>query len=270
MVQYNTGEIMDILIVNYLRAGVHLRVNETFHFWDEKTSQAMFVNACFTCVFLNVKDMSNCTTVMELFLLGFSAVQKLQLVHTTLFFLVYLAALMGDLLLDAITTLDRACWKTAATSWLIGGLSGIMHSATISSLPFCGGIGVHQIFCDIPQHMKLSGSEGMLQEVGICTFLTLLSLICFTFIGVSYVHTFRALLNMPSVDGRVKAFSTGLPHLVVVIIFLSMSSYEYLNPPSKFPSTLDLLESRSSKLPRAPRARLVQDEGLGHRPEPEL
>ncbi|XP_038597795.1 olfactory receptor 14J1-like [Tachyglossus aculeatus] len=234
--------------------------------------------------------MSNCTTVMEFFLLGFSAVQKLQLVHTTLFPLLYLAALMRNLLLDAITTLDRsvsflgcvlqvfffisfassestlltalsydhyvaiccplhyevirnprACWKIASTSWLSGGLSGIMHSATISFLPFWGGIVVRQFFYDIPQHMRLSGSEDMLQEVGVCTFLTLLSLICFTFIGISYVHPFWAVLNMLSVEGRVKAFSTCLPHLVVVIIFLSMSSFEYLKPPSNFPSTLDLL-----------------------------
>uniref|UniRef100_F6RHL2 Olfactory receptor n=1 Tax=Ornithorhynchus anatinus TaxID=9258 RepID=F6RHL2_ORNAN len=40
-------------------------------------------------------------------LLGFSDVRELQLVHATLFFLVYLVALAGNLLIVAITTLNR-------------------------------------------------------------------------------------------------------------------------------------------------------------------
>ncbi|XP_038605976.1 olfactory receptor 14A16-like [Tachyglossus aculeatus] len=51
--------------------------------------------------------MSNITTMTEFILLGFSEVQELQLVHAALFLLVYLAALMGNLLIVAVTTLDR-------------------------------------------------------------------------------------------------------------------------------------------------------------------
>ncbi|XP_038599008.1 olfactory receptor 14A16-like [Tachyglossus aculeatus] len=51
--------------------------------------------------------MPNVSTVKEFLLLGFSEVRELQLVHTALFLLVYLAALTGNLLIITVTVLDR-------------------------------------------------------------------------------------------------------------------------------------------------------------------
>ncbi|XP_038603306.1 olfactory receptor 14A16-like [Tachyglossus aculeatus] len=51
--------------------------------------------------------MPNVSTVREFLLLGFSDIQELQLVHAALFLLVYLAALIGNLLIITVTVLDR-------------------------------------------------------------------------------------------------------------------------------------------------------------------
>ncbi|XP_038597516.1 olfactory receptor 14A16-like [Tachyglossus aculeatus] len=51
--------------------------------------------------------MSNHNTVMEFLDLGFSEVRELQLVHTALFLPVYLEVLGGNLLIVAVTALDR-------------------------------------------------------------------------------------------------------------------------------------------------------------------
>ncbi|XP_038599003.1 olfactory receptor 14A16-like, partial [Tachyglossus aculeatus] len=51
--------------------------------------------------------MVNLTVMREFLLLGFSEVRELRLVHVALFLLVYLAALTGNLLIVAVTTLDR-------------------------------------------------------------------------------------------------------------------------------------------------------------------
>ncbi|XP_038597807.1 olfactory receptor 14A2-like [Tachyglossus aculeatus] len=51
--------------------------------------------------------MFNVTKVTEFLLLGFSEVRELQLVHAAMFLLVYLAALTGNLLIVAVTALDR-------------------------------------------------------------------------------------------------------------------------------------------------------------------
>ncbi|KAF1475231.1 Olfactory receptor 14A2, partial [Pygoscelis antarcticus] len=64
---------------------------------------------------------------------------------------------------------------------------------------------------------------------------------CFVFVVVSYVQIFRAVLRVPSERGRHKAFSTCLPHLVVVSLFVSTVIFAYLKPPSISSPSLDLV-----------------------------
>ncbi|XP_067393416.1 olfactory receptor 14I1-like [Emydura macquarii macquarii] len=54
---------------------------------------------------------------------------------------------------------------------------------------------------------------------------------------------FKTVLRIPSEQGRHKAFSTCLPHLIVVTMFLSISSFAHLKPTSSSTSGLDLLEA---------------------------
>ncbi|KFP73098.1 Olfactory receptor 14A16, partial [Apaloderma vittatum] len=63
---------------------------------------------------------------------------------------------------------------------------------------------------------------------------------CFLFMVVSYGGIFRAVLRIPSVQGRHKAFSTCLPHLAVVSLFVSTGIFAYLKPSSVSSSSLDL------------------------------
>ncbi|NWH92241.1 O14A2 protein, partial [Aegithalos caudatus] len=64
---------------------------------------------------------------------------------------------------------------------------------------------------------------------------------CFVSIVLSYVHIFRMVLRMPSEQGRHKAFSTCLPHLTVLFLFVSTVMLAYLKPPSISSPSLDLL-----------------------------
>ncbi|NXG80343.1 O14J1 protein, partial [Baryphthengus martii] len=57
----------------------------------------------------------------------------------------------------------------------------------------------------------------------------------------SYVQFFRAMLRTPSEQGRHKSFSSCLPHLAVVSLFLSTSTFAYLKPPSFTSPSLDLV-----------------------------
>ncbi|XP_038599085.1 LOW QUALITY PROTEIN: olfactory receptor 14A16-like [Tachyglossus aculeatus] len=55
----------------------------------------------------HLPEMTNISTVTEFLLLGFSDTRELQLLHATLFLLVYLVALLGNLLILAVTTVDQ-------------------------------------------------------------------------------------------------------------------------------------------------------------------
>ncbi|KAM7150543.1 olfactory receptor 14A16-like [Macrochelys suwanniensis] len=271
--------------------------------------------------------MSNQTIVTEFLLQGFSDVQELQILHIAMFLVIYLAGLMGNLLIITAVALDhhlhtpmyfflvnlsildlgsisvtipksmanslmntrvisypacvtqvflflvfastdfalltimaydryiaicqplhyervmnrRACGKMAASAWITGIVYSALHTGNTFRLPFCQSNVINQFFCEIPQLLKLTCSDSYLSEVGLFAFGVFISLNCFVFITVSYVQIFKAVLRIPSEQGRHKAFSTCLPHLTVVSLLVSTSFFAYLKPTSSSASGLDLV-----------------------------
>ncbi|XP_066483305.1 olfactory receptor 14I1-like [Tiliqua scincoides] len=249
--------------------------------------------------------MTNESTITEFLLLGFSEVREIQFAYFAIFLLIYLAALIGNILiLMAVTTDSRlhspmyfflanlsvmdlgyisvtmlkamenslvntqlisyseciiqvfflfffmasdfflltvmaydryvaicdplqyetvvnkeASIQMAATTWISGLLFATLHTGATFAVPFCSNI-INQFFCEIPQLLKLSCSDLYLIEVVALGLSVCLGLGCFGFIVGSYVEIFKALFRIPSTQGREKAFSTCIPHLAVVSLFL--------------------------------------------------
>ncbi|XP_003429194.2 olfactory receptor 14A2-like [Ornithorhynchus anatinus] len=273
--------------------------------------------------------MPNVSTVRGFLLLGFSEVRELQPVQAALFLPVYPAAPTGNLLVVAVTVLDRrlrapmyfflgnlslidlclvsvtfpksfynsltdlreisflgcatqvclviffagaeyflltamsydryaairlplrygvvmnraTCGKMAAASWLGGGLFGVLFSASTFSLSFRGSNVVQQFFRDVPSLLKITCSEEHVAiDVSVAAGVAL-GVVCFILIVVSYARIFRAVPRMPAAEGRAGAFSTCLPHLTVVTLFVITSFCAYLEPPSDSPSVLNPLMS---------------------------
>ncbi|XP_062370366.1 olfactory receptor 14J1-like [Cinclus cinclus] len=135
---------------------------------------------------------------------------------------------------------SRACAHMAAAAWASAFLHALLHTANTFSLPLCHGNALGQFFCEIPQILKLSCSKSYLRELGIIVLSAFLYFSWFLFIVFSYVQIFRAVLRIPSEQGRNKAFSTCLPHLAVASLFLSTGFFAYLKSPSISSPTLDL------------------------------
>ncbi|XP_077029049.1 olfactory receptor 14A16-like [Agelaius phoeniceus] len=135
---------------------------------------------------------------------------------------------------------SRACAHMAAAAWATAFLYSLLHTANTFSLPLCHGNALGQFFCEIPQILKLSCSHSDLKELGLLMFSISLLFGCFMFIVFSYVQIFRAVLRIPSEQGRHKAFSTCLPHLAVVSLFISTGTFAYVKPPSMSSPSLDL------------------------------
>uniref|UniRef100_A0A8C3FVN6 Olfactory receptor n=1 Tax=Chrysemys picta bellii TaxID=8478 RepID=A0A8C3FVN6_CHRPI len=136
---------------------------------------------------------------------------------------------------------SRACVQMAAGAWISGILNSVLHTGNTFALTFCGGNMVDQFFCEISQLLKLSCSDSYLSEVGVLAFSMCLVLGCFVFIIVSYVQIFKSVVRIPSEQGRHKAFSTCLPHLTVVSLFVCTVAFAYLKPTSSSPFALDLV-----------------------------
>ncbi|XP_068521716.1 olfactory receptor 14C36-like [Anas acuta] len=135
----------------------------------------------------------------------------------------------------------RTCVNMAEAAWGSGFLNAMVHAANTFSLPLCQGNALDQFSCEVPQILKLSCSNAYLREVGLLVVTACLFFTCFVFLVLSYVQIFRAVLRMTSEQGRDKAFSTCLPHLAVVSLFLSTAFLAYLKPPSISSSSLNLL-----------------------------
>ncbi|XP_052561235.1 olfactory receptor 14A16-like isoform X1 [Tympanuchus pallidicinctus] len=138
----------------------------------------------------------------------------------------------------------RACASMAAAAWGTGALYSLLHTANTFSQSLCQGNAVDQFFCEIPQILKLSCWKlGLVMEIRLLVASIVLCFGRFAFILFSYVQIFRAVLRMPSEQGRHKAFSTCLPHLAVLSLFLSTAMVAYLKPHSISSPSLDLVVS---------------------------
>ncbi|XP_072776820.1 olfactory receptor 14C36-like [Taeniopygia guttata] len=135
---------------------------------------------------------------------------------------------------------SRACAHMAAAAWASAFLNALLQTANTFSLPLCHGNALGQFFCEVPQILKLSCSKSYLRKFGLFLISVCLGFGCFVFMVFSYVQIFRAVLRIPSEQGRHKAFSTCLPHLAVVSLFVSTVIFAHLKPPSMSSPSLDL------------------------------
>ncbi|XP_065514294.1 olfactory receptor 14J1-like [Caloenas nicobarica] len=137
---------------------------------------------------------------------------------------------------------SRACVHMAAAAWVSGFLNVLLHTGNTFSLTVCKGNALDQFFCEIPQILKLS-CFSYFREAGLIVLSVSSAFGCFVFIVLSYVQIFRAVLRIPSEQGRHKAFSTCVPHLTVVSLFVNTGVFAYLKPLSISSPSLDLLVS---------------------------
>ncbi|KAM6107496.1 olfactory receptor 14A16-like [Phoenicopterus ruber ruber] len=138
---------------------------------------------------------------------------------------------------------SRACAHMAAAAWGSGFLYAVLHTANTFSIPLCQGNALDQFFLEIPHILRISCSDAYLREVWLIVVSACFAFGCFVFIVVSYVQIFRAVLRIPSEQGWHKAFSTCLPHLAVVSLFVSTGMFAYLKPPSISSPVLNLVVS---------------------------
>ncbi|XP_012870886.1 PREDICTED: olfactory receptor 14C36-like [Dipodomys ordii] len=135
------------------------------------------------------------------------------------------------------------CVMSTLVSLLCGLTYAALHTGNTFRLSFCQSNVVHQFFCDIPSLLKLSCSDTFSNK--------LLNLLCvmgmggssFIFIVTSYVRIFSTVLKFPVKEERGKAFSTCIPHIIVVSVFLISGSIVYLRPPVRSEMFQDMILS---------------------------
>ncbi|XP_012668721.1 olfactory receptor 14A16 [Otolemur garnettii] len=178
--------------------------------------------------------------VAQVFLVPFAAAAELFLL--TVMSIDRYAAICHPLHYEAIMN-RGTCVQMAALTWLSSGLISAVYTASTFSLSYCELHKIHQFFCDIPQQLAISCSEHIAAEIVLILINGVLDICCFICIIISYVYIFSTVRKIPSTEGQSKAYSTCLPHLAVVALFLSTAFVAYLKPILGSKSSTDLILS---------------------------
>ncbi|XP_037364078.1 olfactory receptor 14C36-like [Talpa occidentalis] len=130
----------------------------------------------------------------------------------------------------------RFCVQMTLASMLSGLFYSGMHTGNTLRLSFCQSNVVHQFFCDIPSLLRLSCSNIFSNLLLNFVSAILIGGTCFIIIAMSYSRIFSTVLKFQTRE-QGKAFSTCVPHIIVVSVFLSSGISVYLKP-SVSPDTI--------------------------------
>nr|XP_012292319.1 olfactory receptor 5AP2 [Aotus nancymaae] len=152
------------------------------------------------------------------------------------------AAIWNPLLYPVLMS-GRICFLLIATSFLAGFGNAAIHTGMTFRLSFCGSNRINHFYCDSPPLLKLSCSDTRVNGIVIMAFSSFNVISCVTIVLISYLCIFTAILKMPSLEGRHKAFSTCASHLMAVTIFFGTILFMYLRPTSSYSMEQDKVVS---------------------------
>ncbi|KAM4861998.1 olfactory receptor 14C36 [Thomomys bottae] len=231
-----------IVIVTILDKGLHIPMY--FFLRNLSVLDACYIsvtvpNSCINSL-LGTSTISRTGCVGQVFLVVF-------FVYVELLFLTIMArdryvAICHPLHYPVIMS-PQICSRMTLASLVSGLMYAGVHTTSTFTLPFCGSNAIHQFFCDIPSLLKLSCSNTIVNEIMIIISGLGIGGGCFVFIIGSYFHIFSTVLKFPNGADRKKAFSTCVPHILVVSVFLSSGFYVYLRPSVISATTLDMILS---------------------------
>ncbi|XP_056681904.1 olfactory receptor 14C36-like [Monodelphis domestica] len=137
----------------------------------------------------------------------------------------------------------RVCMQMTLTCLLTGLVYAAFHTGYTFRLSFCHSNVVHQFFCDIPSLLRISCSDTFSNNLSLLASALLVGVGCYAFITASYVRIFSTVLKFPVKEDQKKAFSTCIPHITVVSLFVISATYVYSQPPSDSESLKDIIPS---------------------------
>ncbi|NP_001378521.1 olfactory receptor 4K13-like [Equus quagga] len=123
----------------------------------------------------------------------------------------------------------RVCIGLALLSWTTGFVHTMSQMVFTVTLPFCGPNVVDSFFCDLPQVIKLACTDTYTLELLVIALSGLLSLLCFTFLFISYSIILITVRHHSS-SGSSKALSTLSAHITVVVLFFGPCVFIYIWP----------------------------------------
>ncbi|XP_049633954.1 olfactory receptor 8D1-like [Suncus etruscus] len=135
-------------------------------------------------------------------------------------------------LLYSVTMSPKVCNLLVIGVYTVSTLGALAHTVAMTRLSFCGDNVIHHYFCDVFPLLKLSCSSTHVNEL-LMIFIGGFNVLASTLpIFISYAFIIAKIFQMPSTEGRSKAFSTCGSHLTAVGVFYGSAIFMYFKPSS--------------------------------------
>eukprot|EP00075_Anas_platyrhynchos_P015251 XP_027304504.1 olfactory receptor 10AG1-like [Anas platyrhynchos] len=119
------------------------------------------------------------------------------------------------------------CMRLVVGAWMAIVPLQVGQTYQVFTLPFCASRDLHHFFCDVPPLLELACADTFCNQVTLHTIIFIFAVLPFSMIVISYSKIIRAILKMPSVLSRHKAFSTCSSHLGIVTLFYGSAMLVY-------------------------------------------
>nr|XP_033818247.1 olfactory receptor 1-like [Geotrypetes seraphini] len=137
----------------------------------------------------------------------------------------------------------KVCLSMSIASWIIGLFHSLLHTLLVYRLSFCKSNEIQHYFCDLAQMLQLSSTDIFINEIAIFVEGSLIVMLPFVIILISYIRIITTILKIKSTGGRWKTFSTCSSHLTVVTLFYGTLIFMYFRPSSNYSMARDRISS---------------------------
>ncbi|XP_043336796.1 olfactory receptor 4C16-like [Cervus canadensis] len=127
----------------------------------------------------------------------------------------------------------RVCGVLMSLTWLGSCVHSSAQIFLVLTLPFCGPNVIDHYFCDLQPLLKLACTDTYVTSLLLVSNSGAICTVSFLMLVLSYVVILHSLRNH-SAEGRKKALSTCISHIVVVILFFGPCIFIYTRPATTF------------------------------------
>ncbi|XP_040860096.1 olfactory receptor 4C16-like [Ochotona curzoniae] len=128
----------------------------------------------------------------------------------------------------------QVCTILVAVAWVGSCVHSLAQISLALSLPFCGPNVIDHYFCDLQPLLNLACADTYVVNLLLVSNSGAICTVSFVMLMFSYVIILCSLRNH-SAEGRKKALSTCVSHIIVVVLFFGPCIFIYTRPATTFP-----------------------------------
>ncbi|KAM4698760.1 olfactory receptor 5V1-like [Rhinophrynus dorsalis] len=134
---------------------------------------------------------------------------------------------------------NKMCSRLIGGTWVTGCVYSLTHTILTNKIYFCGPNHINHFFCDVLPLVQLACSDISL-NVSVLFVSAFFNALCnFSITLCSYAGILTTILKIKSSEGRMKAFSTCVSHLMVVSMYYGTVMATYLRPRTSYSLSRD-------------------------------